>query len=222
MRNGNITNNEIIKKEEIRKEILEKLKLYHQTSKEKWEKIQEVGSILSEKELLKRGLINKDELLVVDNEITNTGEIQRGLGRDDFVFASTSPVGFGDVTLEIDLSALQIPDAKVSIAGDWVYHDFDDIDYLKKSEIPAKEFISYLIDFLPTLPNKEWFLDTKNNEKDIKLFLGEAMMDKAYKNDKTKFRTFWKLHPEILFPKELPLKYIKQIIINNTDNVDNN
>jgi hypothetical protein len=39
------------------------------------------------------------------------------------------------------------------------------------------------------------------------------MKDRAYNNNDEKFRTFWKLHPEIIFPKELPLKYIKQAII---------
>jgi hypothetical protein len=58
-------------REMIEKEIQEKLKLYHTTTKEKWEKIQEVGAILSERELVKRGLITTTQL--DDFETTSTG-----------------------------------------------------------------------------------------------------------------------------------------------------
>lgn len=204
-------------KEDLRREILERLRLYHQTTREKWEKIQEAGAILSEKELLKRGLISKDQL--DDFETTSTGSLDREVGRDGFVFASTSPAGYGEVTLEIDLDALQIPGAKVSTAGEWLMHvNEEDRDFFNNAEIPANEFVSYLVDFLPTLPKKEWFW---KSDSDLEKFLGEAMMEKTYKNDKTKFRTFWRLHPEIIFPKELPLKYIKKVIIDSKDKNNN-
>jgi len=207
--------NELEKREELKKEIIEKLSLYHQTSLEKWKKIQAVGAILSERELISRGLITKEEAESLADEFTSTGQGDREVGRDDFVFASTKPAGYGQVTLKIDLSALQISGAKVSTAGEWLMHyDEEDRDYFNETEIPANKFISYLVDFLPTLPNKNWFWGDRNG---LQEFFGEAMLNKIHKNDKIKFRTFWKLYPEIIFPKELPLKYIKQVIINEAE-----
>lgn len=204
-----------IKQEKIEKEIREKLKLYHQTTKEKWDKIQKTGSIFSERELLAKGLITNEQLN--DFETTSTGDWDRMHNRDNFVYASTSPANFGEVTLEIDLDALNIPGAKVSTAGDFAMHsDEEDEDYFKKSEIPASEFISYLTNFLPTLPSTDWFWKGKQL-KEISDFIGEAMLDKIQKNDRTKFRLFWKLYPEIIFPKELPLRYIKNVTIEDNE-----
>ena len=197
---------------EMKKEILERLKLYHRTSLEKWRKVQECGCILSERELLGRGIIKKKDLWL-GNDSTSTGELDRMMGRDDYIFASTSPMNYGNVTLEIDLSALQIPGAKVSTIGDFLMHAVDDEEYYKESEIPASEFISYLTDFLPTLPDKEWFWNPAG--KDVEKFLGEALLDKSHRQDRTKYRTFYRLHPEIMFPRELPLKYVKNVIVKN-------
>ncbi|OGZ58189.1 MAG: hypothetical protein A3B96_00690 [Candidatus Spechtbacteria bacterium RIFCSPHIGHO2_02_FULL_43_15b] len=123
------------------KEILRRLKLYHETSKEKWEAIQKVGAILSERELLRRGLISEEQL--DDFETTSTGFLDREAGRDDYVFASHRPANYGNVTLEIDLEALKIDGAKVATAGDWL-HFVDDEDaerYFHDSEIPASKFV---------------------------------------------------------------------------------
>src|SRR3989338_2289478 len=204
-------------REKVEKEIIEKLKLYHQTSKEKWQQMQKVGSILSEKELLKRGLINEEQLN--DFETTSTGDMDRAEGRDNYVFASHNPLGYGNVTLEIDLDALNMPEAKVSTAGEYLMHldDEEDKNYYNKSLIPASEFIPYLVDFLPTLQNKEWFWKRKGENPEVVQFLGEALLDKNIKGDKTKFREFWKLYPEIMFSKELPLNYIKKVIIDGVE-----
>jgi hypothetical protein len=198
-------------REMIEKEIQKKLKLYHTTTKEKWEKIQEVGAILSERELVKRGLITTTQL--DDFETTSTGHMDREENRDDYVFASHQKENYGDVTLEINLEALNIPEAKVSTAGEWLmFADTEEAkQYYRDQEIPASQFISYLTEFLQTLPDTEWFWGIQN--KEVRDFFGQAMKDRAYNNNDEKFRTFWKLHPEIIFPKELPLKYIKQAII---------
>ncbi len=146
-----------IEKEASEAEILKRLKLYHQTSKEKWKAIQKAGAILSEKELLARGLISEDQL--EDYETTNTGSLGRKAGRDEYVFASHRPASYGEVTLEIDLNALNIDGAKVATAGDWL-HFVDDEEsrrYFHNSEIPASDFVKYLSQFLKTLPDSEWF-----------------------------------------------------------------
>lgn len=199
-----------INKETSEAEILKRLKLYHQTSKEKWEAIQKVGAILSEKELLKRGLISADQL--EDFETTSTGKLDREVGRDEYVFASHRPANYGDVTLEIDLDALNIEGAKVATAGDWL-HFVDNEEtrkYFNDSVIPATDFVKYLSQFLKTLPDPEWFWGKEDPR--IKELIGQGMMEKI-KGNPEKFRQFWKLYPEIMFPKELPLKFIKKVKI---------
>ncbi|MBI2041853.1 MAG: hypothetical protein HYT20_02450 [Candidatus Nealsonbacteria bacterium] len=192
------------------KEILEKLKLYHQTSKEKWKAIQKAGAILSEKELLKQGLISKEQL--EDFETTSTGSLDREAGRDEYVFASTRPANYGEVTLEIDLEALNLDGAKVATAGDWLnfVDNENDKKYFHDSEIPASEFIKYLARFLKTLPDSEWFWD--KSDPRIKELIDQGMMEKI-KGNQEKIRQFYKLYPEIMFPKELPLKYVKNVKI---------
>lgn len=192
------------------KEISEKLRLYHQTSKEKWEAIQKAGAILSEKELLERGLISKEQL--EDFETTSTGSLDREAGRDEYVFASHRPANYGDVTLEIDLEALNLDGAKVATAGDWLHfvNDENDERYFHDSEIPASEFVEYLTRFLKTLPDPEWFWG--KSDPRVQELIGQGMMEKI-KGNPEKIRQFWKLHPDIMFPKELPLKYIKNVKI---------
>jgi len=192
-------------------EILKRLKLYHQTSKEKWSAIKKTGAILSEKELLKRGLISEDQL--EDFETTGTGSLDREVGRDEYVFASHRPANYGEVTLEIDLDALNIEGAKVATAGDWL-HFVDDEEskkYFRDSEIPATEFVKYLSRFLKTLPDPEWFWGKPDPR--IQELIGQGMVEKI-KGNPEKIRQFWKLHPEIMFPKELPLKFIKNVKFN--------
>ncbi len=204
-------------REKLEKEIREKLHLYHQTSKEKWQQIQKIGAILSERELLNRGLITKEQLN--DFETTSTGELDREAGRDNYVFASHKPAGYGEVTLEIDLSVLDLPETKVSTAGEYLMHavDEDDQNYYQNSLISGTEFIKYLINFLPTLPNKEWFWNNCQEDLELAKFIGEAHLDKYQKGDKIKFRQYWKLFPEIMFAQELPLKYIKRVIIDGVE-----
>ncbi|MBU1167522.1 hypothetical protein KKC60_03910 [Patescibacteria group bacterium] len=198
------------RKEIKEKEILGRLRLYHQTSKEKWEAMQKEGAILSEKELLKKGLISPEQL--EDFESTSTGEIDRLEGRDEYVFASHNPQGYGEVTLEIDPSALEINGAKVSTAGDWALFagNPDDEKYFRESEIPASEFVDYLRNYLCNLPSPEWFWE--GDDPEIGKMIGEGMMEKIQGNPE-KIRKFWSLHPEILFPKELPLTYVKNVEI---------
>jgi hypothetical protein len=199
-----------IEKETSEAEILKRLKLYHETSKEKWEAIQKAGAILSEKELLKRGLISEAQL--EDWETVNTGSLDREAGRDKYVFASHRPAGYGDVTLEIDVAALKIDGAKVATAGDWL-HFVDDEEskkYFLDSEIPASLFVKYLSEFLRTLPDPEWFWG--KSDPRIKELIAQGMTEKL-KGNLEKIRQFWRLNPEIMFPKELPLKYIKNVKI---------
>jgi len=175
-------------------EIFKRLKLYHQTSKEKWEAIQKAGAILSEKELLKRGLISEEQL-------------------EDFETTSTGSLGiYGDVTLEIDLDALNLPGAKVATAGDWLHfvNDEDDERYFHDSEISASEFVEYLTVFLKTLPDPEWFWG--KSDLRIQELISQGMREKI-EGDPEKIRQFWKLHPEIMFSRELPLKYVKNVKI---------
>lgn len=199
-----------IEKESNEAEILKRLRLYHQTSAEKWEAIQKAGAILSEKELLERGLITEEQL--EDYETTSTGSLDRDAGRDKYVFASHRPANYGDVTLEIDLSALDIAGAKVATAGDWLnfVNDAESEKYFHNSEIPATEFVKYLVDFLKTLPDPEWFWG--KDDPHISELIGQGMMEKINGNPE-KIRSFYKLHPEIMFPSELPLKFIKNVKI---------
>ena len=191
-------------------EIFKRLKLYHQTSKEKWEAIQKAGAILSEKELLKRGLISEEQL--EDFETTSTGSLDREAGRDEYVFASHRPENYGDVTVEIDLDALNLPGAKVATAGDWLHfvNDEDDERYFHDSEISASEFVEYLTVFLKTLPDPEWFWG--KSDLRIQELISQGMREKI-EGDPEKIRQFWKLHPEIMFSRELPLKYVKNVKI---------
>jgi len=218
-----IPNKEISESENeiFEKEILERLKLYHQTTKEKWEKIQEQGALLSEKELIKRGLIKKDEKLG-GYEDTATGDLDREEGRDEYVFAVHKPQGYGEVTLEIDLEALNIEGTKVATAGEWLDYavEEEDKEYFRNSIIKGTEFVDYLKKFLKALPNKEWFFEEHilsgdtQIKKEILDFMRQALMEKTYQNDKEKYRITTSLNPEIMFPNELPLKYIKNVIIN--------
>lgn len=210
---NNISESEI--RENLRQEILSKLKLYHVTTLEKWNKIQKSGALYCEAELVRKGFISREEADDLSSDASSTGELDRSVGRDEYIFFSTKKMNYGEVTLEMDLDALNIPGALVATAGDWLNFSGseDDIDYFNKSIIPASQFIDYLVDFLPTLPNKDWFwLSDKNNEE-LRKFIGEGLMDKVRKKDNTKNKIFNKLYPEIMFPKEVPLSYIKSVVI---------
>ncbi|GEM_PF-2453937 len=219
-KNNSFENKKIIEKEITEKEILERLKLYHSTTKEKWEKIKKQGALLSEKELVKRGMISKNEFGYYED--TSTGYLDREEGRDEFVFASHKPQNYGDVILEIDLSALNIEGTKVATAGEWLHYavDDDDKEYFRKSIIEGKDFINYLIKYINSLPNKEWFFGGPKVKDEINDYLGEALLEKNIEGKKDKFRNFNRLSPEIMFPKELPLKYIKNVEIKNDNYSD--
>lgn len=214
MENSEISHTDHVEEKEIsEKEILSRLHLYHQTTLEKWEKVQKQDALLSEKELINRGLINKSEIDDLEFEDTNTGDIDRQAGRDGFVFASHYPAGYGEVTLELDLSILQIPGAKVATAGDWMHFcvDEDDRRYFIESEIPATEFIKYLQKFIARLPNPEWFWGTRDEE--LKKLLDDGFKE-SVSGHSQKIKTFWALHPEIMIPEQIPLKYVKNVEIN--------
>lgn len=201
------------RKEYSEKEIWEKLHLYHQTSREKWEAMQKAGAILSEKELIARGLIDPEEKDAFgEPEATSTGSLDREEHRDEYAFASHIPMGYGEVTLEIDPTALEIPGAKVSTAGDWLNFSSDDADrkYHRDSIIPAKNFVSYLSGYLKSLPDPDWFWG-KHDEKYGDFLSGGII--KATKGDQEQRRKFWALFPEIMFPRELPLKFVKKVEI---------
>ena len=59
-----------IKQEKIEKEIREKLKLYHQTTKEKWDKIQKTGSIFrpfgTDNFIHRKLLVNKKQCININ------------------------------------------------------------------------------------------------------------------------------------------------------------
>ncbi|MFA6534444.1 MAG: hypothetical protein WCT37_04740 [Patescibacteria group bacterium] len=194
----------------LEKEIRQRLKLYHQTTKNKWELIKRTGEILSESELLARGLIKPEKLDDIDSP-TNTGEFDREVGRDQYVFASHLPAGYGNVLLEISPEALNIPEAKVATAGEFLlFADEKGRKFHQDSTIPASQFIKYLVTFLPKLPDAEWFWG-KNDQERSRL-LGQALMEQD--SDKPElFRQLRGLHPEIMFPKSLPLKFIKNVTI---------
>lgn len=200
------------------KEILEKLHLYHSTSKDKWDKIKELGAILSENELLKRGLIKPEQL--DDWNVTSTGSLDREAGRDQFVFASHRPQNYGEVILEIDLSALNINGAKVAAAGDWLFlcETPATREYFNNSILNASEFTKYLVGLLNSLPEnlRQYFWEGTSTNKEVaeevNKIIGEGLMERNL-GDAKKIREFWKLQPEIMFPKELPLSYIKNVTI---------
>lgn len=203
-------------RENLRQEILSKLKLYHVTTLEKWNKIQKTGAICSESELIRKGIISLEEADDLSLNASNVGKINRTVGLDKYVYAGTKKINFGEVTLELDLEALSIPGALVSTAGDWgdFVNDDNEVEYFNKSMIPADKFVDYLVDLLPTLPNKDWFWLADINNEELSKFIGEGLLDKVRKKDYTKNRQFKSLYPEILFPKEVPLSYIKSVVIN--------
>jgi hypothetical protein len=198
------------KEKNLKEEILKKLKLYHQTSRKNWKKIQKIGSILSERELLKRGLVTVEQLN--DFETTNNSESDRKFERDDYVFASHIPGDYGDVTLEISLDALEIKGSKIALAGDWAYfsESLEDVKYFFNSEIKASEFINHLSYFLKKLPDQDWFWRKKGNSSEFNAFLRQALKENTTGNS-SKLRELKALSPEIMFPRELPLKFIKNV-----------
>jgi len=199
----------IEKKEISEAEVRARLHFYHQTTKEKWKKIIEAGAILSEKELVERGFITAEQLEDDLFDETSTGSLDREAGRDQYVFASHVPHGYGEITLELDPSILEIKGAKVAMAGDWLHYcdSEEGRKYFEESEIPASEFVHYLTKFINSLPDPEWFWG-KRDEK-LKELIGEGFKESSSGNSQ-KIRTFWSLFPEIMLPKELPLSFIKK------------
>lgn len=212
---------EKLQEEEITKEdILEQLHLYHQTTKEKWEKIKKAGAVLSESQLSERGLITKEQISGEEDildDATNTGVVDREAGRDKYVFLSHLPAGYGEVTLELDLSALGIKDAKVATAGDWLRYvnNKKEEKFYRNSVIPASDFVSYLEGFLKKLPNPKWFWGERDKDSDS--FAGEAFKEKFIDKKPEKSHLFYGLTPEIMIPDELPLEYIRKVTIENED-----
>lgn len=207
----------IEKKYYSKEQIKERLHFYHSTSKEKWEKIQQVGAILSEKELLNRGLINEEQLN--DFETTSTGYMDREVGNDNFVFLSNQKENYGDIILEINPNILDREGVLINTAGDYLmFADKENglFEYHENSQIPGSQYFDYLEKKVNSLPNPEWFFSSisKNLEEDenFKKFIGEAMLEKTQEGKLEKFKLFWSLYPEIKVPKEIPLDYIIKVI----------
>lgn len=192
-----------------REEIKERLHLYHATPKQKWEAMQREGEILSERELLNRGLITREQL--DDFETTSTGEIDRGVGNDQYVFLSISGENYGDVLLEIDPSVLNIPGVIVNTAGDYLHFaNNPELErYYQDSQIPGSQFMDYLYWYVNGLPDPEWVFG-KRDEK-MRDLLTEALIEKFEEGRSDKFKLYMSLFPEIKVPDKLALKYVIEV-----------
>ena len=190
-------------------EIINRLRFYHTTTPKKWKSIQNIRAILSEHELLMQGLISTNDL--EDFEVTGTGEMDRKIGNDKFVFLSTRDVDHGDIILEFDHRVLDIPGALVNTAGDYLHfvNDSELEEYYKQSQISASQYLDFLVHHLNNLPNPEWFFGLKDGSLDR--FLKEALIEKATKNSTSKFKLFLSLYQEIKIPDKIPLNYVIKV-----------
>lgn len=197
------------KKEYSKEEIRQRLHLYHSTTPEKWERIQAQGGILSEKELLIRGLISEAQL--DDLETTSTGEVDRMIGNDEFVFLSPKQETYGDIFLEIDPSILEMPGVIANTAGDSLMFNGPELeDYYKNAQISASQFLDYLVSYINSLPNPEWFFI--GNEEELNDLATQAQLEKVFEGKTEKYKQLQALNPEIKVPKEIPLNLIIKVI----------
>ena len=196
-----------------KEEIRERLHFYHSTSKKKWGLMQRAGSVLSAEELLRRGLVKPEE--TDDFEMTSTGELDRGIGSPAFIFLSPVMENYGDVVLEFGPEILDIPGAKINLAGDYLdfVGDPELEEYFKRSEIPASHYLDHLETYINHLPNPEWFFGKQDEA--FEHFRRAALLEKAHEGKTEKFKLLKSLYPEIEIPNELPLANVRNVKIFN-------
>lgn len=197
------------KREFSEEEIRNRLHVYHEVPSERWASIRQEGGLLSEKQLIEKGIITLEDIDKFG--FTSTTNEDRRLGRDEYVYATTVPLGYGDVLFEIDLDQLLRNDAKVATAGDFSHYvgDPDEEDYHQKSIIPASEFVNYLVKFINSLGDPEWFFG-KRDER-LQRMMKDGLREEIRDKNPEKIRTFWKLFPEIMFRDQVPLSALKRI-----------
>lgn len=192
----------VLSKEEIR----QRLHLYHGTTPGKWRAIQEVGVILSESELIRRGVLSPGDLENVDS--TSTGELDRRIGNDRFVFLSVYDENYGDLVLEVDPKILEIPGVVVNTAGDYLNFvgDPELEEYYAISQIQAPHFLDYLVQYVNGLPDPDWFFGKRDEA--LGRLVREALLERNVGGKTEKFKLYWSLFAEIKVPREVPLNYV--------------
>lgn len=206
-----------------KEEIAKRLELVHGIHPEKWEKAQKIGSLLSPREMVKRGIIEKEDITNPGETLTNKDDVV--LDKDRYIFLSVGETGYGwgGVHLSVDRGILNREGVQVSIAGDSIaFKKTPELrKYYLESIIPGSQFIDYLYDFVNKLPNPEWFFG--KNDASLKRLRGKAISEEEVIDSlkeqehlpkwlSVKNYKLWNaLAPEIMVPDEIPLSSIKKV-----------